>query len=204
MIIDATTLDQAAAHDLLKACVLPRPIAWVTTLGEGGVVNAAPYSCFTFLATEPALIGFSVERRRDGSPKDTLRNLQRTGELVVNLVTEALAEAMNRTAEDLPPTVSELERVGLATAPSLRVGVPRIAASPLSLECRLERLVELGRSRHCLVVAEVLLAHVADDCCVAGQIDGQRLGAIGRLAGDQYARTGDCFELDRPWLKESP
>jgi len=204
MRIDASGLDAATAHDLLKGCVVPRPVAWVTTVGERGVVNAAPYSCFTFLATEPPMVCFCVEPRPDGRPKDTLRNLQATGDFVVNVVDEDLAEAMNRTAEDLPPDVSELEAVGLAAAPGERVRSPRIARCPVSLECRVRQVLELGRSRHRLVIGEVLLFHVRDELYRDGQIDVRRLRAVGRLAGNLYARQRDVFELDRPWLRDRP
>jgi flavin reductase (DIM6/NTAB) family NADH-FMN oxidoreductase RutF len=200
MRIDATTLDGEAAHQLLKGCVAPRPIAWISTIGENGVVNAAPFSCFTFVATEPPMLCFSVELRR-GQKKDTLRNVEHTRDFVVNLVSEELARAMNATAQDFPPEVGELAQVGLTSAPSERVRAPRIAEAPVSLECRVTQILELGRSRHSLVIGEVWLAHVRDDLYRDGTVDLQRLRPLGRLAGNQYGKLGEIFELARPWLR---
>jgi flavin reductase (DIM6/NTAB) family NADH-FMN oxidoreductase RutF len=200
MHIDATTLDREAAHQLLKGCVAPRPIAWISTLGENGVVNAAPFSCFTFVATEPPMVCFSVEPR-GGEKKDTLRNVEHTRDFVVNLVSEELAPAMNATAQDLAPDRSELDEVGLHAAPSQRVRAPRIAESPVNLECRVTQILELGRSRHSLVVGEVLVVHVRDDLYRDGTVDIQKLRPMGRLAGNQYGKLGEILELERPWLR---
>ena len=199
MRIEASRLDPQASHDLLKACVVPRPIAWISTLGSNGVANAAPYSCFTFVATVPPMVCFSVELRH-GQKKDTLRNLEHTGDFVVNLVSEELAEAMNATAEDFPPEVSEILKVGLTPVPGDAVRSPRIAECPVSLECRVTQIVALGRSRHSLVIGEVLLVHVRDEFARDGSIDLSRLRPVGRLAGNQYCRIGEVFELERPWL----
>lgn len=203
MRIDASTLDGRAAHELLKGCVAPRPIAWVSTLSAAGVANAAPYSCFTFVALVPPLICFSVERRPDGAPKDTLRNAEFTGDFVVNLVPEELASAMNASAESFPPEVSEIVKVGLTTAPGERVRAPRIAECPVNMECRVTQVLELGRSRHSLVIGEVVLVHVRDDLYRDGTIDVARLRPVARLAGNEYCRLGEVFELDRPWLREA-
>ncbi|MCX7886030.1 MAG: flavin reductase family protein [Verrucomicrobiae bacterium] len=200
MRIDASKLDRQAAHELLKGCVAPRPIAWISTVSSEGVCNAAPYSCFTFVALEPPMVCFSVERKRDGTKKDTLRNVEETGEFVVNVVPEELAGAMNATAEDFPPWVSEFEKAGLTPVPGERVRAPRIAESPVNLECRVERIVEVGSNS--LVISEVLLVHVRDDLYRDGTIDVGRLRPLARLAGNQYCRLGEVFELERPWLRE--
>jgi flavin reductase (DIM6/NTAB) family NADH-FMN oxidoreductase RutF len=199
--IEAGTLDRDASHRLMKGCVVPRPIAWVSSIGPEGVPNAAPYSCFTFVATLPPMVAFAVEPR-GGQKKDTLRNIEQTGEFVVNVVPEHLAEAMNRTAEDYPPEVSEILQVGLTPQPGERVRAPRIAECPISLECRLVKVVELGRSRHSLVIGEVLVFHIRDDLHRNGEIDVPRLRPLGRLGGNQYVRLGETFELDRPWLRK--
>jgi len=202
MRIDASTLDSRASHELLKGCVSPRPIAWISTLSSDGVANAAPYSCFTFVALVPPMVCFSVEPRPDGAKKDTLRNAEFTGDFVVNLVPEELAGAMNATAEDFPPEVSEIAKVGLTATASERVRSPRIAESPVNLECRVTQVIELGRSRHSLVIGEVLVVHVRDDLYRDGTIDVARLRPVARLAGNEYCRLGEVFELDRPWLRE--
>jgi flavin reductase (DIM6/NTAB) family NADH-FMN oxidoreductase RutF len=200
MRIDGFTLDSRAAHDLLKGCVSPRPIAWISTLSAAGVANAAPYSCFTFVATVPPMVCFSSEPRPDGGKKDTLRNAEFTGDFVVNLVPEELAEAMNASAEGFPPEISEIEKVGMTAAPGERVRAPRIAESPVNMECRVTQVIELGRSRHSLVVGEVLRVHVRDDLYCNGSIDIARLRPVARLAGNAYCRLGEVFELARPWL----
>lgn len=202
MIIDPATLDRNAAHDLLKSCVVPRPIAWVSTAGPGGVANAAPYSCFTFVALEPPMLCLSIELKPDGTKKDTLVNIERTQDFVINLVAAQHAEAMNATAADFPSDESEILAVGLTPRASERVEAPRIAECAVNLECRLERILELGRSRHSLVIGEVVLAHVRDDLYRDGQIDGAALDLIGRLGGNQYAHTREVFEIGRPWLED--
>lgn len=202
MQIDTRNIDSRKAHDLLKGCVAPRPIAWISTLNADRTVNAAPYSCFTFVATEPPMVCFSVERRLTGHKKDTLVNVEQTGDFVVNMVSYELAEAMNQCAEDLPYGVSELARAGLEPYPSETVASPRIAESPVSLECRVADVMELGRSRHSLVIGEVLLLHIRDDLYADGTVDLARLRPVGRLAGNHYCRLGEAFELPRPWLGE--
>ena len=149
------------------------------------------------------MVCFSVEPRADGTKKDTLRNAELMRDFVVNLVPEELAEAMNASAEDLPPEVSEIARLGLTTAPGERVRAPRIAESPVNLECRVMQVLELGRSRNSLVIGEVLLVHVRDDLYREGTIDVAHLRPIARLAGNDYCRLGEVFQLDRPWLREA-
>ena len=201
MRIDAASLDEAAAHDLLKACVVPRPIAWISTTGPDSVANAAPFSCFTFLSTKPPQVGFCIERRGDGK-KDTLVNLEHTGDFVVNVVSEPLAEPMNRTAADYPPDVSEILEVGLTPMPGEMVRSPRIAECPISMECRVLDVVKLPASEHRFVIGQVLLFHIQDALYRDGQIDLTTLKPLARLAGNQYGRIGEVFELDRPWLSD--
>ncbi len=200
MRIDASTLDRTASHELLKGCVSPRPIAWISTLSEAGVANAAPYSCFTFVALVPPMVCFSVEPRPDGAKKDTLRNIENTGHFVVNLVPEQLAKAMNATAENFPSDVSEIAKAGLTAASSERVKAPRIAESPVNLECRMTQIIRVGQNS--LVIGEVLLVHVRDDLYRDGTVDLARLRPVARLAGNEYCRLGEVFELDRPWLRK--
>jgi flavin reductase (DIM6/NTAB) family NADH-FMN oxidoreductase RutF len=200
MRIDARTLDANAVHQLMKGCVAPRPIAWISTLSPQGVANAAPYSCFTFVATWPPLVAFSVERR-EGRKKDTLVNLEHTGDFVVNMVSEELAGPMNASAEDFPPEVSEIRQVGLTAQASDEVRSPRIAQCPVSMECRLVQVIELGLSRHSLVIGEVVVFHIRDGLYRDGEIDLQKLRPLGRLSGNQYVRLGEALELDRPWLR---
>lgn len=201
MQIEARALDRDAAHDLMKACVVPRPIAWVSTLGDNGVANAAPYSCFTFVAIQPPMLGVSVERRGN-EKKDTLKNIEHTGDFVVNVVPEALAEQMNTTADDYPPEVNEILTVGLTPEACRQVRSPRIAECPISLECRLVQTLELGVAKHAFVIGEVVVFHVRDGLVRHGQIDPELFRPVGRLGGNRYMRLGETFELDRPWLRQ--
>jgi flavin reductase (DIM6/NTAB) family NADH-FMN oxidoreductase RutF len=187
------------AYSVLASLVTPRPIAWVTTLGPDGVVNAAPFSFFNVLGAEPPIIGFCPGDRDDGTPKDTARNLRRSHEFVVNLVDEAVAEAMNQTAASLPYGVSELAGLGLTTVASSVVGPPRIAEAPASLECQEWGTLQIGGNR--LVIGLVKRVHVRDELIDAAtlRIHSERLRMVGRMASPNgYCRTGDRFELARP------
>jgi flavin reductase (DIM6/NTAB) family NADH-FMN oxidoreductase RutF len=190
---DALTHDQL--YRFLTGAVVPRPIAWVTTLDPAsGVVNAAPFSFFTACCVEPPTVCFAAGAAAGGGEKDTVRNVRAAGEFVVNVVTEELGAAMNVTATSFPPDVSELAEAGLTPAPSVAVRPPRIAESPINMECRLDRIVELGSApqTHRLVIGRVVGYHVRD-----GLIDGRHridlraLRPLGRLAGNLYCRTGD-------------
>lgn len=200
--IDPATLDEPTVHHLLKGCVVPRPIAWVTTLGPQGVINAAPFSCYAFLATRPPLLGLAIEPKATGK-KDTLVNIERTQDFVVNAAVEEHAAALNTSAAPYPPDVSELTVVGLTAAASTRVQAPRIAECPLALECRVERILELGLSRHSLVIGEVVLIHVRPDLWRDGTIDVAALKPLARLTGDTYGCIRDTFALARPWTAPS-
>ena len=152
-------------YKLLASTITPRPIAWVTTVDTGGRPNAAPYSFFNVLGEDPPVVGFSVADRGPGLKKDTEVNVRQSGEFVVNLVSRATLERMNITAIDFPPEVDELDVSGLRTTPAAHVSVPLIAESPVSLECRLFQIVELGPLRS-LFIGEVLAIHVADRAVV--------------------------------------
>src|ERR1700745_1055085 len=135
------------AYAMLVSLVTPRPIAWVTTLNENGAVNAAPFSFFNAFGADPPIIGFAPGDRADGSPKDTARNIRRTHQFVVNLVDEATAEAMNRTAASLPYGISELESAGLTAVASTVVRPPRIGEAPASFECNEWGTLQIGGNR---------------------------------------------------------
>lgn len=187
------------AYPILAGLVVPRPIAWVTTLNEDGSVNAAPFSFFNVFGDDPPLVVFAPGDREDGTPKDSARNAKRTGEFVVNLVDESLAEAMVRTAAAHPPGVSETEREGLATAPSSVVAPPRIAAAPAALECKVHSIQEIGTNR--LVLGIVHRVHVKDGLIDIAtlRIRQESYHPVGRMAvPDWYCRTADLFEMPRP------
>src|SRR6478735_248319 len=170
------------AYTLLASLVTPRPIAWVTTLNPDGTVNAAPFSFFNVLGAEPPIVGFCPGDRDDGTPKDSARNIRFSHEFVVNLVDEALAEAMNLTAASLPYGVSELEHAGLTTAPSSLVKPPRIAEAPASLECQEWGTLQIGDNR--LIIGLVLRVHVLDELIAPEtlRIRSENFHAVGRMA----------------------
>jgi len=186
------------AYPILASLVVPRPIAWVTTLGPDGVVNAAPFSFFNVLGDEPPIVGFCPGDRDDGTPKDTARNIRLNHEFVVNLVDESVAEAMNRTAAALPYGQSEVTAAGLTTKPSSVVKPPRIAESPASLECQEWGTLQIGNNR--LIIGIVKRVYVRDDLFDPDtlRIRSEKLNVIGRMAVPSgYCRTRDRFEMHR-------
>lgn len=187
------------AYALLASLVTPRPIAWVTTLSEEGVVNAAPFSFFNVLGAEPPIVGFCPGDRDDGTPKDTARNIRAMHEFVVNLVDESVAEAMNQTAASVPFGVDELALAGLTTSPSLSVRPPRIAEAPASLECAEWGTLQIGGNR--LIIGLVKRVAVRDDLFDAEtmRVRSDRFHVVGRMASPHwYCRTRDRFEMIRP------
>lgn len=199
MLFDCATLPPENTYKLLVSTVVPRPIAWVTTLDADGVPNAAPYSFFNAVSGSPPVVCIGIGPKKPGL-KDTGENIRRSGEFVVNLVPEAAAEAMNVTAIDFPPGVNELAEAGLTPVQSTHVAPPRIAESPVAMECRLLQLVELAAGR-AVVLGEVLAFHVADSCVLDAarcHIDTPKLGLIGRMHGaGGYLRTTDRLEMPR-------
>ena len=200
MKIDPANLDRKSAHDILVGSVLPRPIAFISTLGEDGVYNLAPYSFFIPVSMRPVLVGIGIGRKRDGSKKDTLVNIEWGKDFVVNLVTEDLAEAMNQTAGEYPKDVDEFQIAGLTPIQADRVKAPRVAESPLNMECRLLQVLEFGDSPGVneFVLGEIIRVHVKDEFWVNGEIESTKLGVIGRMGRDYYCRTRDVFEMKRP------
>jgi flavin reductase (DIM6/NTAB) family NADH-FMN oxidoreductase RutF len=199
-VVDASELPGRRAYRLLVDCVVPRPIAWVSTMDDAGRVNLAPFSFFQAVGAEPPSVIVSIGRHRDGAYKDTGVNLLASGEAVINVVTDDLAEAMNVTAGEHPFGVDELRLAGLATAPCRHVAVPRVAESPVALECRLSQRVQIGDTENAYVVAvmEVIAFHVRDDLYDDGRIDPRRLRPLARLGGNAYAHPGEVFEMERP------
>jgi flavin reductase (DIM6/NTAB) family NADH-FMN oxidoreductase RutF len=200
MKIDPAGLDARGIHELMVGCVAPRPIAVVSTIGEDGVYNVAPFSFFTLLSMHPTVVGFAIGRRRGGSKKDTLVNIEFSRDYVINVVSEAIALAMNQASGDYPSHVDEFKEAGLTPVVSDLVRPPRVAESPIQLECRLMQIMEFGASPriHNFIVGEVLMVHVQDDLMVDGVIKADRLKAVGRLGEDFYCRTQDIFEMKRP------
>lgn len=198
MIIDPATLERRQRYRLLTSTVTPRPIAWISTRGKEGSLNLAPFSFFQALCGTPPLIMLSIGQRQ-GRPKDTLRNIQETGAFVINIVTEALAEKMNLSSGEYTADVDEFALTGLTPAPSEVVCAPRVAESPINLECKLTQFVPLAGSDYSIVVGEILRWHVADGLLAPdGLVDTARLRPLGRLGRDEYVRFGEVFEMLRP------
>ena len=199
----ADALTPAQRYKLLVALVVPRPIAWISTLGPTDVVNLAPFSFFNVFCETPPLVMVGINRKPDGRTKDTITNIERTGEWVVNIADEPLAETMHQTSGDFPPETSEPEVTGLAMAPSVQVKPPRVQESPFSLECRTWKHIEVSEDRR-LVIGEGVHLHVRDDLFDAERfrIHADRFLPIGRMFGDRYVRTRDRVQF--PPAKGSP
>jgi len=208
MRFDLAELSAAERYKLLGGLIVPRPIALVTTRSADGRSNAAPFSFFNVFAEEPPLIVLGLGISPSGGAKDTTVNIRDTGEFVVNLVDEAIAEAMNLCAIDFPPEVDEIEVAGLALAPSDKVAPPRIAQAPVNLECRRYLTLQPARERY-LVLGRVVMAHVRDGVLDPAtlRVDRDAYAPIGRLFGGGYVRTHDLFEMPRltyrEWLERS-
>ncbi len=190
---------QRNAYKLLAGLVTPRPIAWVTTQDQQGRVNAAPFSFFNLFGSQPPILGFAPGNKSAEIPKDTARNIRATGEFVVNLVDEDTAEAMNLTAAELDFGESEIAHAGLTTVPSVAVAPPRIAQSPVSLECKEWATLEIGRNR--LVIGVVHRLAVRDGVLDPETllVDPEIFRPIGRMqVPSGYCRTRDQFEMPRP------
>ena len=201
MEIDLGPLKPRDAYALLISVILPRPIAWVSTLSADGRGNLAPFSFFQGVTANPPTLLFVAANTREGAKKDTLRNIEATGEFTVNLVPYSLAEAMNATSASLPHGESEFERFGIRAAPAARVRPPRVADSPVSLECVLDRIVSVGEGPLAgnVIFGRILHAHVDDAVLGAdGRPDPAKLDLIGRLGGEGYVRTRERFDLRRP------
>ena len=179
-------------YKLLAGFVLPRPIAWITTVGPTGVVNAAPYSFFNVFSEDPPLFMFAVNQRPDGRIKDTLVNIQRTGEFVVNLTDEPLAHAMHDSSGDFPPDVGEPNYLGLKLASSTRVAVPRLADAPWAMECKVWKTMNVKDNRH-LIMGEGVNFYIRDELWDPDtmRVHMERYHPIGRMFADRYCRTDD-------------
>jgi flavin reductase (DIM6/NTAB) family NADH-FMN oxidoreductase RutF len=201
MKLDFSRLPAREIYGWMVSTILPRPIAWVSTISAEGRTNLAPFSFFQGIGSNPPMLMFVPVNTRDGAKKDTLRNIEQVPEFVVNLVSCGLAEKMNATAALLPYGESEFEHFGIAAESAERVRPPRVAAAPVSFECTLHSITRLGEGPLAanVVFGRILLAHVRDDVLGPGGLpDPAKLDLIGRLGGESYARTTDRFDLKRP------
>lgn len=201
MVIDVSRTNPLDVYRLLISVVTPRPIAWVTSVDPEGRVNLAPFSFFNLFGADPPVLVFAPNRKRDRSKKDTLHNVETTGQFVVNAAVAELAAEVNLSSAELPPGESEVELTGLSVLPSIKVKPPRLAESPVSLECLLRQVIPIGENPLSanLVIGEVVLIHVADRILDdRGRVDPRKLRTIGRLGGDFYCHTSDLFQMKRP------
>jgi len=201
--LDPQIVASEAVYKLLIGCVVPRPIAWVSTVDADGVRNVAPFSFFMAITADPPTIAFSSSARALASgskKKDTLRNVETTGSFIVNMVDDALAEQMNVTSGEYAPEVDEFALAGLEAAPGVKVPAPRVAQAPVAMECRLVQTIPIGRGPNHLVIGEIVYFHVRDDVYdpTTGRLDMYRLRPVGRLAGNLYSHIHDIFEMKRP------
>ena len=200
MLFDCENTTNENVYKLLVATIVPRPIAWVTTQDVDGTLNAAPFSFFNAMSGNPPVVAIGIGGRAPGDVKDTGGNIRRTGQFVVNLVSNALAEQMNITAIDFGKNVNELAEAGLAVAPSSKVKPPRIAQSPVAFECERLVIVEVGVDR-AVILGKVVAIHVADEYVIDAAkcyVDTPKLDLIGRMHGrGWYARTTDRFDMPR-------
>lgn len=205
MQFDFGQMNATECFEFLTGTVVPRPIALITTVSPGGVPNAAPYSFFNIMGIDPPVVAVGVLPAPDGRLKDTSSNILATGEFVVNLVSEDLAERMNTTCIDAPPSVDEAQLAQLETVPSIKVRPSRIVPSPVGFECVLHTSVTLGAGQ-LIVIGRILHAHVADVFVLDPRrhvFDTPGLRLIGSMHGAKwYSKTSDCFEMERPTWAE--
>lgn len=194
MFIDARNLSPSDTYRLLVGSVVPRPIAWVTSGTRPGPVNLAPFSSFAWVSQHPAMLGFTVNQRADAR-KDTIRNIERDGEYVVNIASEAFLSQLHASSERFPPEQSEADLLGLALTESELVNVPRLRDAPISMECRHQSTTAFSPTGGEFVVGTVVAWHIDDAVMHGGRIDTELLRPLGRLAGPRYTTLGDITEL---------
>ena len=199
MIIDPSTIPAQTMYRVLIGAVVPRPIAFVSTMSEAGVLNVAPFSFFNAFCADPPVVGFGPVWRKPA--KDTITNIRATREFVVNIVGEDIAEAMNVCSADFPPDVDEFQQSKLTPIPSLVVKPPRVKESRINMECSLLQIVDFSEKPHggSLVLGQIVRLHVDDEIIDESyKIDADKLRAIGRMGGPEYTRTRDRFIMLRP------
>ncbi|GIN85312.1 flavin reductase [Heyndrickxia sporothermodurans] len=198
--IDPSMNEERDNYKLLIGSIIPRPIAFVTTVSKDGIVNGAPFSFFNIVSSQPPMISLAIQRK-SGIQKDTARNILETKEFVVHIVDEENVEMVNETAANLPSSQSEIEAAKFTVIPSTKVSVPGVKEAKIRMECRLEHSLQLGENDSPaadFIIGKVVQFHIADHIYEAGRINQKGLGAVSRLAGNDYTKIGDTFELKRP------
>lgn len=201
MQIDVASTPVVDVYHALVGVVAPRPIAWVTSQNADGIINLAPFSFFNAFGSNPPVIVFSPTNRRDGTKKDTLLNVEKSGEFVVNIAVESLADQVSLSSKEIPPDESEVTLTGLSTLPSVKVKPPRLAESPINLECVVRQIIPVGNGPISanLVIGEIVIFHIADSVLDENKkVDPRKVKAIARLGGDWYCRSTDLFLMKRP------
>ncbi len=204
--LDPNDLSMKDKYKLLIGAIVPRPIAFVSTLSDDGIANLAPFSFFNGISSDPpCLIISTTYRSTDGQKKDTARNIEASGEFVVNAVTEEIVGPMNQTSAEYAQDISEFEKAGLTKAPSKIIKVPRVAESPINLECKLYQTVQIGDAgpgSSILIIGEIAYYHIREDLYQDGRILTEKLKPVGRLAGTSYCPVREAFEIPRPIIEE--
>lgn len=197
MKINPTDLDRIQAHDLFMSIIVPRPLSFISTVGADGVYNIAPFSSLASIGLKPPRVCFYMGLKQDGSKKDTLINIEFSKSFVVNVVDESIVEAMNQASADYPSDVDEFKEVGLTSAKSELVNAPRLAESPVNMECNLVQILAFGDDPidGYLIIGEVVLVHIKESLWAGNHVDPDKLKAIGRLGGRFYCHTTDIFGL---------
>jgi len=198
--VDPEAISERENYKFLIGSVIPRPIAFVTTLSEEGVVNGAPFSYFNIVSSNPPMLSLSIQRSQGGM-KDTARNIIHTKQFVIHIVDESNVEKINQTAASLPSDQSEIDLAELTPVPSVKVSVPGIKEAKVRMECIVEHALQLGDTSApgCdFIIGRVVQYHIDDAIYEDGRIDARGLAAVSRLAGQQYAKIGEIFEIERP------
>jgi len=198
--IDPTSISERDNYKFLIGSIVPRPIAFVTTRSEKGILNGAPFSYFNIISSNPPMVSLSIQRSK-GKQKDTARNILNNSECVVHIVSEQYVEKINKTAASLPPDESELELAGLTPTESVKISVPGVKEAKIRMECVIEQSLELGdvNSPGCdFFVGKIVQYHIDKIIYDQGNINPRELAAVSRLAGADYATIGDIFEIERP------
>ncbi|MBU2498504.1 MAG: flavin reductase family protein [Proteobacteria bacterium] len=199
MAIHMTEMNMVVSHNFLSEALSPRLVAVVSTIGSDGVLNVAPFASTGILCYKPAILFVGISSKKGGGKKDTLRNIEDSGDFVLNVVDEEMAEPMNITATDYPKEVNEFEVSGLTAAPCEKVRSPRVKESPISFECRVMQILQFGQAPHVrsVVFGEALAVHIREGLLIDGKIDISKKRAILHFGGELYCRTRDTFELKR-------
>lgn len=198
--IDPASISERENYKFLIGSIIPRPIAFVTTVSEDGILNGAPFSYFNIVSSNPPMISLSIQRSA-GRQKDTARNIIESREFVVHIVDEQNVEKINKTAASLPPDQSEIELANLTPVDSIKIAVPGVKEAKIRMECSLEHSLELGGldSPGCdFIIGKIVQFHIESDIYKNGRVDPSGLAAVSRLAGNNYAKIGEIFEIERP------